>query len=1014
MAGKVNVPITVAVQGLANTQKQLSALKGGIGGVGQGAAVAALSFAAFAGGIQAANLFANAIAGARDLERGVAGLKSVFESVTPQMLDFTKQAASVGLSLNEAAKASTFIGSVLKQSGFSISETADLTERLVKLGTDLSLTYGYDVQEALLGMTALFRGEYDPIEKFGVAMKQSEINAELAARGFGNLEGAARRFAEQQIRVDFLFERSADAQGAFERQSGSLAAEQLKLAATFANVRDTMAVSLLPVMGNLLEETNRILIAMGPQLQSKINMLAPKMARLVDSLIPVMEDLADATIGALDAFTDIIDFIQKNWSLLSGLAVGLGTTAVAFNILTGSIGLATGALAAFNAAVLANPVAAATAGIIGFTAAVMVATSSIDEETDPVFVDLRQRADELGSSVDRMMPGFQMLEAESQKASQYLDFLRRRVLALNKEFVNTTTIGGILKASGLTMGDLLPADDGLDTGEGAGTAARNYVKEFYDNMRDEIAKQQARIKLEGMGASEGLINSIIGGEGWEKVFSNVLQSGRRGIRELQRDFNKTAGGIKELEEERKKIAEAAQKAAEEARKELEKLQDAYQSVLDATRALKDELKEIGGIDILPTFEAEIGRFESAIIGSFERIQATLQNGFVSGAILQQDLNAITAWAKAEELALKSVAKKRDELAERYDLAEALISEYRTAFTGALQLTSIIGQLENKTREMTVTEVTEGVTNIGDSLKNLRFSLTKSYTETIEETVDKTKALVDNFKNVADRARAFADNLRKLRAMGLDPQLFNQLVQAGVEAGGETAQALVEGGSDTINEINGLFREIDDLGSSLGEEVATSLYGSGIDMADGLLAGIRSRQTEFENLARSMAETFKKTFDQAVGVATGRAEATAQLPLVQADLTAAQAEQQRITQRIAEETALLTGGQAGPKAREWAVKKIESYTNQLTAIGKTIADATTAVTNANTAINAPLSLPMTPMVPVGAQSAGVVNNYTVNVTADSRLSGAKAGEAVVQQLVSYQNANGSITAVLGSK
>jgi hypothetical protein len=316
--------------------------------------------------------------------------------------------------------------------------------------------------------------------------------------------------------------------------------------------------------------------------------------------------------------------------------------------------------------------------------------------------------------------------------------------------------------------------------------------------------------------------------------------------------------------------------------------------------------------------------------------------------------------------------------------------------------------------MTVTEVTEGVTNIGDSLKNLRFSLTKSYTETIEETVDKTKALVDNFKNVADRARAFADNLRKLRAMGLDPQLFNQLVQAGVEAGGETAQALVEGGSDTINEINGLFREIDDLGSSLGEEVAASLYGSGIDMADGLLAGIRSRQTEFENLARSMAETFKKTFDQAVGVATGRAEATAQLPLVQADLTAAQAEQQRITQRIAEETALLTGGQAGPKAREWAVKKIESYTNQLTAIGKTIADATTAVTNANTAINAPLSLPMTPMVPVGAQSAGVVNNYTVNVTADSRLSGAKAGEAVVQQLVSYQNANGSITAVLGSK
>ena len=154
MAGKINVPVSVAVQGVANTAKQFQILGGSIGRLGKTAGIAGLAFGAFAGAVKAADFASNAIAGARDLERNMLGLKSVFQEVTPQMERFALNAQNVGLSLNDASKASIFIGSVLKQSGFSIQDTADLTERLVKLGTDLSLTYGYDVQEALMGMTA--------------------------------------------------------------------------------------------------------------------------------------------------------------------------------------------------------------------------------------------------------------------------------------------------------------------------------------------------------------------------------------------------------------------------------------------------------------------------------------------------------------------------------------------------------------------------------------------------------------------------------------------------------------------------------------------------------------------------------------------------------------------------------------------------------------------------------------------------------------------------------------------
>ena len=306
MAGKINVGLTTAIQGVAQAQRQLSTLSKGIATVGKTAGLAAIGFAAFSAGLKAGDFAISAVEGAKNLERNIAGLQSVFESVTPQMLQFSKAAEEVGLSQNEAAKASTFIGSVLKQSGFSIQETADLTERLVRLGTDLSLTYGYDVQEALMGMTALFRGEYDPIEKFGVAMKQSEINSELAARGMSHLEGAQRRFAEQQIRVELLFQRASDAQGAFMRQTGTLAVEQLKLQATFNNMRDTVASSLLPVLAELTTAFRLVLSGAEPEIKKIFDDLGPILRDMSTTLLPALIDFGMLVIKIFGQIVKLI------------------------------------------------------------------------------------------------------------------------------------------------------------------------------------------------------------------------------------------------------------------------------------------------------------------------------------------------------------------------------------------------------------------------------------------------------------------------------------------------------------------------------------------------------------------------------------------------------------------------------------------------------------------------------------------------------------------------------------
>jgi hypothetical protein len=250
---------------------------------------AAAGLAAFGVTAKTIEFTRNSIESARDLERNLFGVDKIFGSLGPQMQQFTKDAVEMGLSQSKAAKATTFIGSVLKQSGFEMADVAVETQKLISLAQDLSTLYGYDVQEALLGMTALFRGEYDPIEKFGVAMKQQEINSELAARGLNNLEGAALRNAEQTVRLELLYQRSADAVGTFAEQSGTLYVEQKKLGATFENFQASLGGAVIPAVAELNTLFRELLEDITPGMQSAFGFLAEVLGGVVGLIQEAMD-----------------------------------------------------------------------------------------------------------------------------------------------------------------------------------------------------------------------------------------------------------------------------------------------------------------------------------------------------------------------------------------------------------------------------------------------------------------------------------------------------------------------------------------------------------------------------------------------------------------------------------------------------------------------------------------------------------------------------------------------------
>lgn len=188
---------------------------------------------------------------ASDTEQAFGGIESVFKKNSDTVKKWANDAAnSVGLARSEYGNLAVVLGASLKNSG--IENYAQETRKLIKLGADLAATFGGTTADAVSALSSLLRGETDPIERYGVAIKQSDVNARLAAKGQDKLTGAAKKGAEQLARLELLAEQTGDAVGQFKREANTAAGAQQRLSAKWLNAKDTLGQKLLPVAARFL------------------------------------------------------------------------------------------------------------------------------------------------------------------------------------------------------------------------------------------------------------------------------------------------------------------------------------------------------------------------------------------------------------------------------------------------------------------------------------------------------------------------------------------------------------------------------------------------------------------------------------------------------------------------------------------------------------------------------------------------------------------------------------------
>lgn len=207
--------------------------------------------AAAAAGAAVLKLGVDSLRAASDVEQAFGAIDSVFKDNAAEVKGWAKAAAQdVGLAKSEYGDLAAVLGAMLKNTG--IEDYSTKTRDLIELGSDLAATFGGTTKDAVESIGSLMRGERDPIEKYGVSIKQADINARLAAEGLTGLTGKTKTQAEQQAALALLFEQTADAQGQFAREGDTLAVSQQKLGAVWENLQATLGERLLPIATRFL------------------------------------------------------------------------------------------------------------------------------------------------------------------------------------------------------------------------------------------------------------------------------------------------------------------------------------------------------------------------------------------------------------------------------------------------------------------------------------------------------------------------------------------------------------------------------------------------------------------------------------------------------------------------------------------------------------------------------------------------------------------------------------------
>lgn len=266
------------------------------------------------------------IQSASELQAAVGGTAAVFGTASAQVDKFAQSAAETsGLSEKAARDLTSKLGASLKGAGLSAEDAAKQAMMLTQTGADLAATLGGTTEEAVSALGGALRGEFDPLERFGIALKASDINARAVAMGLAKSESDVSAYAKGQAALALITERSAFAQGTFAKESGTAEGAAKIAGARLQNTSADIGKSFLPIYTKAAEVVGVLAKAFdalpGPV---QVGVLALGAAIAVG---PKIYEGFTAATNAVKSIPASFDKLTSKLTSSKGMFDGFGTTA---------------------------------------------------------------------------------------------------------------------------------------------------------------------------------------------------------------------------------------------------------------------------------------------------------------------------------------------------------------------------------------------------------------------------------------------------------------------------------------------------------------------------------------------------------------------------------------------------------------------------------------------------------------------------------------------------------------
>ena len=265
---------------------------------------------------------ASTVQPASDLEESINAVNVVFGEGAKEVLKFGENsAAAVGLSSREFGQLSAEMGAMLGNVGIAESDLAGETINLVERASDMASIFNTDVGQAFAAIQSAIKGEFNPLEAFGVKMNQAAIDAKALAMGLVDAEGELTDSAKAQAALALVYEQTEKVAGDFQNTSDGLANSQRILKATLEDTKAKVGAALLPAMETLAKTIKEI--AASPEFKIFLDKLIAgvgKLAAWISRSIPVV----------IETFQKLSNWFNENKGAVVAILAVMGVAVAAF------------------------------------------------------------------------------------------------------------------------------------------------------------------------------------------------------------------------------------------------------------------------------------------------------------------------------------------------------------------------------------------------------------------------------------------------------------------------------------------------------------------------------------------------------------------------------------------------------------------------------------------------------------------------------------------------------------